>query len=249
MATDSLSPPEPAVNPPFDAADRERPPPYKRKEIIGDATLYLADCLDIIPGVFADAVITDPPYGTGWILGGGKRAGEFKAKTVAAHWDSWNIEWLKACSAATYAVFAPDGRVGDLMLAAGTPCRMRYYVKSNPRPPLGGNDSPSVEPIVIWPRVRFSTGPAHRIAYNGDAVHPCQKPLSIMEWLVHDLTNQSETILDPFMGSGTTGVACTKLGRKFIGIEADEKYFHIACQRIEDAERQPDMLLQANREG
>lgn len=65
-----------------------------------------------------------------------------------------------------------------------------------------------------------------------------------MAEILKDFTNSGETILDPFMGSGTTGVACVKLGRKFIGIELDEKYFDIACRRIEESYKQPDMFIE-----
>jgi site-specific DNA-methyltransferase (adenine-specific)/modification methylase len=69
-------------------------------------------------------------------------------------------------------------------------------------------------------------------------VHPTQKPISLMKWILVEITNNIDTILDPFMGSGTTGVACVQTGRKFIGIEIDEKYFDIACKRIRDAQQQ-----------
>ena len=72
--------------------------------------------------------------------------------------------------------------------------------------------------------------------------HPTQKPEGVMMWCLGFVPN-AKSILDPFMGSGTTGVACVKLGRKFIGIEIDERYFDIACRRIEAAERQPDMFV------
>jgi DNA modification methylase len=77
---------------------------------------------------------------------------------------------------------------------------------------------------------------------NAEMEHPTQKPLKLMEWCLSFLPD-AETILDPFMGSGTTGVACAKLGRKFIGIELEPKYFDIACKRIEDAYKQPDMFV------
>jgi DNA modification methylase len=121
---------------------------------------------------------------------------------------------------------------------------MRYYVKTNPRPPLAGHDTPSVEPIVIWPRVKYSAGPAHLCAYNDDAEHPAQKPLEIMKWLVRDLTRQGETVLDPFMGSGSTGAAAVRLGRRFIGVEKHEPYFDIALRRISEALRQPDLFIE-----
>ena len=74
--------------------------------------------------------------------------------------------------------------------------------------------------------------------------HPCPKPIRAWSWLVGKLSQEGETILDPFMGSGTTGVACVKLGRKFIGIEIEPKYFDIACKRIEDAYKQGDLFVE-----
>jgi site-specific DNA-methyltransferase (adenine-specific) len=73
-------------------------------------------------------------------------------------------------------------------------------------------------------------------------LHPTEKPVSLMRELISLFSNFGETILDPFMGSGTTGVAAVKLGRKFIGIEIEPKYFDIACRRISDALKQPDMF-------
>lgn len=73
--------------------------------------------------------------------------------------------------------------------------------------------------------------------------HPTEKPLGLMGELVQLFSNQGATVLDPFMGSGTTGVACARLGRKFIGIELEPKYFEIACRRIEEAQAQPDMFI------
>ncbi len=73
--------------------------------------------------------------------------------------------------------------------------------------------------------------------------HPSQKPLNVMKWCIGHLPNDAQTILDPFMGSGTTGVAAVQMGRDFIGIEREPKYFDIACRRIEDAQRQGDFFL------
>ncbi len=74
--------------------------------------------------------------------------------------------------------------------------------------------------------------------------HPNEKPLMLMRTLVETLSNVGDVILDPFMGSGTTGVACMKLDRKFIGIEIEERYFQIACKRIEQAYAQPDFFIE-----
>jgi len=81
---------------------------------------------------------------------------------------------------------------------------------------------------------------------NGKKFHPTQKPVALMAWCVRMVASDL-TILDPFMGSGTTGVACVKLGRQFIGIEIDEGYFDIACERIRKAFAQPDMFVEQAR--
>jgi hypothetical protein len=75
--------------------------------------------------------------------------------------------------------------------------------------------------------------------------HPCQKPLNVMKWCIGHLPDTAQTILDPFMGSGTTGVAAVQMGRDFIGIEREERYFDIACRRIEEAQRQSDLFIGA----
>src|ERR1700744_3126988 len=75
-------------------------------------------------------------------------------------------------------------------------------------------------------------------------VHPTQKPVAVMDWVLRLPNESPQTILHPFMGSGTTGVAAVKLGRKFIGIEIEPKYFDIACRRIEEATKQPDMFIE-----
>lgn len=78
---------------------------------------------------------------------------------------------------------------------------------------------------------------------SSSRVHPTQKPVDVMKWCL-GFVPKAETILDPFMGSGTTGVAAVMLGRRFIGIEIEQKYFDVSCRRIEAATRQPDMLVQ-----
>jgi site-specific DNA-methyltransferase (adenine-specific)/modification methylase len=74
--------------------------------------------------------------------------------------------------------------------------------------------------------------------------HPTQKPIALMKWCIEQCKNNPQTILDPFMGSGTTGVAAVQMGRKFVGIEREPKYFDIACRRIEDAQKQADMFAE-----
>ena len=93
--------------------------------------------------------------------------------------------------------------------------------------------------------VDFKSWHAIANAYEPGFGHPSPKPVVVMDWLVREVSREGDTILDPFMGSGTTGVACVKLGRKFIGIEIDEGYFDIACSRIEKAYAQPDFFVSA----
>ena len=214
-----------------------------RVEQIGSATLYCGDCREVLPRLAdVEAIITDQPYGSGWVRGGGKRAGKFKAAGAAPEWDVWRTDWIGLQKPRTYAAFCPCSRLMDLMNAFGGG-QLRFYVKSNPRPALGGADAPSVEPIVIYPKVRFGTGPQHMIAYNGDSeFHPTQKPLQIMEWLVLGLTQPGDLICDPFMGSGTTGVAAVRLGRRFVGCEVNPEYFDAACRRLRDAQRQASLF-------
>ena len=81
------------------------------------------------------------------------------------------------------------------------------------------------------------------ICQDAGRSHPTQKPIALMQYLINRTTRTDQTIFDPFMGSGTTGVACAKMGRSFIGIEIDEDYFNIACRRVEDAYRQGDLFI------
>jgi site-specific DNA-methyltransferase (adenine-specific)/modification methylase len=84
---------------------------------------------------------------------------------------------------------------------------------------------------------------SHYKKNKGDE-HPTQKPVELMRWCIEICKNQPHTILDPFMGSGTTGVAAIQMGRKFIGIERELSYFEIACKRIEQASKQVDMFIE-----
>jgi site-specific DNA-methyltransferase (adenine-specific)/modification methylase len=81
----------------------------------------------------------------------------------------------------------------------------------------------------------------HVVSFAKD--HPTQKPIELMQWCIQQLPSDAASILDPFMGSGTTGVACVQLGRKFIGIEIEPKYFDIACHRIADELKRPRLPL------
>lgn len=204
-------------------------------EQIGDATLYLADCRDVLPmlpGI--DAVVTDPPYGTGCAPRGGKRAG-----TVAfggepeLPWDSFDLAWVRLTEAPVIGIFCHHSMI--LHVAAAIDADATFaYIKSNPSP-----FGTSWEPCVARGFNRKS--PQHITTYNAfnGQLHPTQKPVEVMEFLVRRTRG---TVCDPFMGSGTTGAASVRMWRKFVGIEIDPTYFGVACRRIEEAQRQGDML-------
>jgi hypothetical protein len=174
----------------------------------GRVTLYYGRWQDILP-LPVNAIITDQPYGTGWLRGGGK-VGQFKPKKEVAEWD----------------VFCPANGVWEMCQSLPTPHVLRYR-KTNP-PPFGYK----CEPIVASRAPRTSW---EKEAYNGDnPLHPCQKPLPLMGWLVQEMTEEGETVCDPFMGSGSTGIACIRANRKFVGIEQDATHYATALERIKN---------------
>jgi site-specific DNA-methyltransferase (adenine-specific)/modification methylase len=215
--------------------------PYKRKEVIGDATLYLGDCLEILPTLDkVDAVITDPPYGID-AYGGGTMGGGVLAKQSsydATNWDKepCSKEKIDAMIDASKEQVIFGGNYFDLPPAR---CWL-IWDKEN-----GSNNFADAE--MAWTNI---DGAVRLKRYKWQGMlqgnmkdkeireHPTQKPRSVMEWAILQCKSDPKIILDPFMGSGTTGVACMNLGRKFIGIEIEEKYFDIACERIDNAQRQ-----------
>lgn len=192
------------------------------------ALLINADCLDVLPTLDAGLVyVTDQPYGTGWVRGGGN-VGEFKAKHEKPEWDVWNLAWLEKLNAPKrVAAFCPVARCEELCNALPQPMVL-HYRKSNVRP--NGVDR---EPIVVSPPCVPRNDEWKKLAYNGDMpLHPCQKPLNVMVWLLESVSDEKETVVDCFMGSGSTGVACVRTGRNFIGIERDAAHYKTACDRI-----------------
>lgn len=209
-----------------------------RKEIIGAATLYLGDCLDILPTLpKVDAVITDPPYGIGRdgqikTTGGngGRKAYEFLG------WDGDRPEK----EIFTLMLIAADKHIiwGGNYFADMLPPSMRWLVWDK------GQRINQSDGELAWTSMqqalRICTMNRVELMKDG-AEHPTQKPIALMKWCIEQCPNP-QTILDPFMGSGTTGVAAVQMGRKFIGIEREPKYFEIAVRRIEDAQRMTDMF-------
>jgi site-specific DNA-methyltransferase (adenine-specific) len=246
---------------------------------INNCTLYLGDCMDILPTLDkVDAVITDPPYGFEFNGSVGYSAGSMSDATTL---DDTNLfkqkgfgklpvfrgmtkqqkkelvlfhkEWISSIGDALLISFSATKTI-HLLISACDECNRE------------------VTDLIIW---KYSTGMRKKntlykpefepavISYGGGlrmnsknigsniiscekpmekVGHPTQKPISLMKELVR--IAPSETILDPFMGSGTTGVAAIQMGRKFVGIEREPKYFDIACKRIEQASKQVDMFVE-----
>ena len=201
--------------------------------VIGDCTLYQSDCLEIMPTLGeVDAVITDPPYGIG--MDGGKVG---RAEYQKFDWDTAaaNVHWITALN-------VPAIIWGGNYF--GLPASQKWLVWDKKNDPTTYADCE-----LAWTNIGGSVR-VFRWLWSGpyqekreQRWHPTQKPVSLLEWCVGHLPEDCKTILDPFMGSGTTGVACANLGRKFIGIEIEPKYFDIACKRIEDAYKQPDLFV------
>ena len=219
--------------------------PYRRKEIIGNCTLFLGDCRDILPTLGkVDAVIADPPYGIGFVHSGkgGKLARSTSFGGVAIVGDDVAFDPSPFLSFPKVVLWGGNHFANSLPSSSG-------WLIWDKRDGVCSNDQADCE--IAW--TNFKT-PARviRHLWNGMLkasergeirVHPTQKPVAVMEWCLDRASNTGDTVLDPFMGSGTTGVACAKNDRKFIGIEIDEGYFDIACDRIRKAYAQPDMFI------
>ena len=209
-----------------------------RIETIGNATLYLADCREVLPTLpKVDAVITDPPYGLAdkWRGGGGSGKTSWAFDPCEARgWDGETVSAVLDLQS-----LAPEVVVwgGNYYALSPQRCWLIWDKKQNDAWTTGQAEMAWTNldrPIRVF---RFAQCEQ---ASEGEKYHPTQKPLALMAWCLKWVKGQ--TILDPFMGSGTTGVACMNLGRQFIGIEREVKYFDIACRRIEDAQRQARMF-------
>lgn len=229
--------------------------------VIGNATLYCGDCMDILPGLpKVDAVITDPPYGdkdthknhlATVTLRDGTPAGQALGFDGISKEDAVRlaVEWCE--KAARWVVFTCEWKYAHALDDAGVLVRLGIWRKPDGAPQFTG-DRPGMgwEAVAICHRSgkkRWNRGGGHGFWVfpkgQNDSGHPTGKPLGLFSAFVSDFTDLGETILDPFMGSGTTGVAAIQMGRKFIGVEREPKYFEIACRRIEAAHQQADLFV------
>jgi DNA modification methylase len=226
-----------------------------RTEIIGDCALHLGDCREILQAIGeVDAVVTDPPYGVGYE--GSKTKHGVNGFAYASFDDT--PEAIE-----TICVPAVRLAVSKAKAAVVTPGNANAHKYDTPRAmgaiyyPSGANSGPwgfvCSQPLFFYGKDPYLSNALGRLpsafstteATDRSVNHPCPKPIGQTKWMVNRVSLVGHVVLDPFMGSGTTGVACVRLGRKFIGIEIEPKYFDIACRRIEEAYRQPDMFIEA----
>jgi site-specific DNA-methyltransferase (adenine-specific) len=206
-------------------------------------TLYLGDCREIVPSLGGvDVLVSDPPYGIAYKSPSGR------GQTVRGD----------------YPVITGDTEPFDPELFLGFPQVVLFGANhyADRLPPSakwlvwdkrdGGTPNNNSDCELAW----VKTGGSARLIrhlWNGmlkaseresQRVHPTQKPVAVMEWVIEQVSEHGDNILDPFMGSGATGIAAVKLGRRFIGIEIEPPYFDIACKRIEEAHKQRDLFTE-----
>ena len=212
---------------------------YQRKETIGDCTLYLGDCRDILPTLpKVDAVVTDPPFGMSF-------QSNYRAvqhAEIVNDGDDRLLRWACEIEAAhSKYVFCR----WDNLPSLPKPKSLVTWVKNNWS--MGDLDHEHARQTEV---ACFYPGPAHRwpkgrptdvieCPRTGNVYHPTEKPVALM-WAIVGWTEA--LVFDPFMGSGTTGVACVQRGKTFVGCEIDLQHFETACRRIEEAYKQPRLF-------
>ena len=208
-----------------------------RVEHIGNATLYLGDCRDILPTLGkVDAVVTDPPYG----IGADKKNAHSGIRDDTQWQEDWDSERPSPeCFTALLNAGAGVAIWGGNYFADMLPASSAWLSWRKPEAETGFSLA-DIE--LCWTNQKFAARCKTSNRRDGE-FHPTQKTIAIMGWTL-GFFPKAQTILDPFMGSGTTGVAAVQMGRKFIGIERESKYFDIACKRIEDAQRQGDIFIE-----
>jgi DNA modification methylase len=226
-----------------------------REEIIGRARLILGDCRDILPTLGkVDAIVTDPPYEfvpMGGGLGGKRQV--YKDIYADGLHKGFDPAMLLGVSD-SITVFCAKAQIRRMIEFAeenNFRWNLTTYNKTNPTPLCGANYLPDTEyAFHFWRGVKLGGAYHDKSRFwvskaSGDSsIHPTIKPVDLMIKLVRCSSAVADpVILDPFMGSGTTGIACHRDGKRFIGIEREERYFDIACKRIEQAQRQGDMFI------
>ena len=228
--------------------------PVVEPVIIGGATLYQGDCREILPTLGkVDLVLTDPPYGIrlntnnsrfsggtkGNIAKRGNGIGTANGSPIIGDDEIFNPSFILD--------YGKEQIVwGWNNFPDSLPCGACLVWIKRLDPAFGSFLSDAELAWMSKGRGVYCHRDLSNNAIANDRVHPTQKPVSLMRWCIEKCSNP-QTILDPFMGSASVGVAAMQMGRAFTGIEIDPRYFDIACRRIEDAQRQEDMFVPALR--
>jgi site-specific DNA-methyltransferase (adenine-specific)/modification methylase len=225
---------------------------------IGSATLYLGDCMDILPTLpKVDAVITDPPYGVGFKY----ESHDDRPEAYEGGYNDWLMKIIEQCEEKCLPgspIFIWQSGTHIHQFAKRFPRDWRLFIAAKNFVQMRPTAMQwSFDPVIVWwidGEKPWSAGTATRdfhIANTAPVIgqalslergHPCPRPLDQVTHIVNQWVKPESICLDPFMGSGTTGVAAIQLGRKFIGIEREPKYFDIACKRIEQAVAQGQLF-------
>lgn len=213
-------------------------------------TLYLGDCIEILPTLEpADALVSDPPYGIAFAHGGNDKSGIGKGK--------YATKFAKVSIIGDGEAFDPKPLLslaetvilwGGNHFANSLPPSASWFIWDKRAASQHTNDFADCE--MAWTN-RKGVARVFRHQWDGmmkasergePRCHPTQKPVELMRWCLQQIP-EAKTIIDPYMGSGTTGVAAVKGGLKFIGIEIDPGYFETACKRISEALSRPDLFI------
>jgi DNA modification methylase len=236
--------------------------PWQKRVQIGDCTLYQGNCLEVMGALGkVDAVVTDPPYGVEFSGKTAKQRDGSVKRAKSGYSDAFDDTPEYIDEVVSYVIQSCIHHVKSMAVTPGTRNAFRYpppddigCFYSAAGTGLGKWGFSCSQPILFYGKdPYFARGKGARAnsfgqSHPNDANkidHPCAKPLPQILWLVNRASWSGDIVLDPFMGSGTTLVACAKLGRKGIGIELEPDYFEIAVERVREAYAQPDLFVPA----
>jgi len=222
------------------------------EQYIGGQRIILGDCLEVMPKLKCfDALVTDPPYGLNEIDGGFKGITGFNGKKTAGKpiarrkykkgWDKkrpTRQAFKLMLNSANNSIIFGGNYFTDLLPVSG---HWLVWDKKNTMPSFSDCE-------LAWTNIDKKSVKLLTYEYNGligkreERVHPTQKPVEVMQWAIQKARNP-KTILDPYVGSGTTLVACEKLGLNGTGIEVNKEFYDIACERVFQATREPDLFV------
>jgi hypothetical protein len=206
--------------------------PIKREVVIGNCRLLLGDMREVVPMLSGvSACLADPPYGLGTRMQGGT----WGAKDEFSGFLQWDLEARQEWIDLILSLDVPSIIWGANYFSVPPARCWLLWSKVNAVPTMA--DAEMAWTNLDQPAKRFDA-PVGRVEFG----HPTSKPLPLMQWCLSFLKGDGP-VLDPFLGSGTSAVACVKAGRPFVGVEINETYFDTACRRIQDAVDRPDLFL------